>query len=38
MALVSLDLTKYEGDTITVTFSPMDSNGGNVSLTAVTVK
>ncbi len=38
MALVSLDLTKYSGDTITVTFNATESNGGNVSLTAVTVK
>ncbi|MBO5779071.1 MAG: DUF5110 domain-containing protein [Clostridia bacterium] len=38
MALVTLDLSEYVGDFITVAFNAMDSNGGNVSLTAVTVK
>lgn len=39
MALVTLDITKYTGgDTITVSFVPTESNGGNVSLTAVTIK
>ena len=39
MALVTLDITKYTGgDSITVAFTPTESNGGNVSLTAVTVK
>lgn len=38
LALVTLDLTDYVGDSITVTFTAMESNGGNVSLTAVTAK
>ncbi len=38
MALVTIDLSKYEGDTITVIFTATNKNGGNVSLTAVTVK
>ncbi|MBQ8288436.1 MAG: DUF5110 domain-containing protein [Clostridia bacterium] len=38
MALVTLDLSEYTGDFVTVTFTAMDSNGGNVSLTAVTAK
>lgn len=38
MALITLDLSDYVGDTITVVFTAMDSNGGNVSLTAVTAK
>ena len=38
MALVTIDLTKYEGETITIKFVAPDANGGNVSLTAVTVK
>ncbi len=38
MALVTLDLSQYSGDSITVTFNATDANGGNVSLTAITVK
>lgn len=38
MALVSLDVSKYEGNSITIAFTAMNSNGGNVSLTAVAVK
>ncbi len=38
MALVTLDLSQYSGDSITVAFNATDSNGGNVSLTAITVK
>ncbi len=38
MALVTLDLSEYVGDTVTVTFTATESNGGNVSLTAVTAK
>ncbi len=38
MALATVDLTKYSGDEITVLFTATDKDGGNVSLTAVTVK
>lgn len=38
MALVTIDLTKYEGSSITVIFEATNRDGGNVSLTAVTVK
>lgn len=38
MALVTLDLSQYTGDIVTVTFTAMDSNGGNVSLTGIMAK
>lgn len=38
LAVVTIDLTKYEGQSITLRFAAEQSNGGNISLTAVTVK
>ncbi len=35
MALVTIDLTKYNTDTITVQFTCINSNGGNNSLTGI---
>ncbi len=37
MAVVTIDISKYEGDTLTIRFDASESNGGNISLTAVTV-
>lgn len=34
LALVSLDLTKYDSDQVTVVLSCINSNGGNISLSA----
>ena len=38
MTLVTVDLSDYKGDTITLNFEASESSGGNISLTAVTVK
>lgn len=38
MALVSIDLSNYEGERITIELVAAETSGGNVSLTAVTVK
>lgn len=38
MALVTLDLSKYDTDSITVEISCIDSNGGNSSLTGAALK